>query len=58
MDPVLSSLFPVNQIGSDGFNWWVSQVESEKKDTYIIRGSDISYWIGSVKYRYGWYWSC
>ncbi len=27
MDPVLSSLFPVHQIGSDGFSWWVGQVE-------------------------------
>lgn len=32
MDPVLSSLFPVNQIGSDGFNWWVGQIESKKSD--------------------------
>jgi hypothetical protein len=32
MDPVLSSLFPVNQIGSDGFNWWVGQIESKKTD--------------------------
>ena len=32
MDPVLSSLFPVNQIGSDGFNWWIGQVESNKHD--------------------------
>jgi hypothetical protein len=32
MDPVLSSLFPINQIGSDGFNWWVGQVESNKND--------------------------
>ena len=30
MDPVLSSLFPVNQIGSDGFSWWIGQIESEK----------------------------
>jgi hypothetical protein len=30
MDPVLSSLFPVNQIGSDGFNWWIGQIESNK----------------------------
>lgn len=30
MDPLLSSLFPINQIGSDGFNWWVGQVESNK----------------------------
>lgn len=27
MDPVISSLFPVHQIGSDGFNWWIGQVE-------------------------------
>jgi hypothetical protein len=32
MDPILSSLFPVNQIGSDGFNWWVGQIESKKSD--------------------------
>ena len=30
MDPVLSSLFPVHQIGNDGFQWWIGQVESEK----------------------------
>jgi hypothetical protein len=30
MDPVLSSLFPVNQIGSDGFNWWIGQIETNK----------------------------
>jgi hypothetical protein len=32
MDQALSSLFPVHQIGSDGFNWWVGQVESKKSD--------------------------
>lgn len=32
MDPVLSSLFPVHQIGADGFNWWIGQVESNKND--------------------------
>ncbi len=32
MDPVLSSLFPINQIGSDGFNWWVGQIESNKHE--------------------------
>ena len=32
MDPVLSSLFPVHQIGSDGFNWWVGQIESDKNE--------------------------
>jgi hypothetical protein len=30
MDPALSSLFPVHQIGADGFSWWIGQVESEK----------------------------
>ena len=30
MDPALSSLFPINQIGSDGFSWWIGQIESEK----------------------------
>ena len=27
-----TSLYPVNQIGSDGFNWWIGQVESVKAD--------------------------
>ena len=27
-----SSLYPVNQIGSDGFNWWIGQIESVKAD--------------------------
>ena len=30
MDPVLSSLYPTNQIGSDGMSWWVGQIESPK----------------------------
>ena len=30
MDPVISSLFPVHQIGADGFNWWIGQIESKK----------------------------
>lgn len=30
MDQTLASLFPLNQIGSDGFNWWIGQVESKK----------------------------
>lgn len=32
MDPVLSSLFPVHQIGADGFNWWIGQVETNRAD--------------------------
>ena len=30
MDPALSSLFPIHQIGADGFSWWIGQIESEK----------------------------
>ena len=26
-DSALQSLYPVNQIGADGFNWWVGQIE-------------------------------
>ncbi len=32
MDQALSSLFPIHQIGADGFNWWVGQVETKKGD--------------------------
>lgn len=32
MDQSLSSLYPIHQIGSDGFSWWIGQVESDKKD--------------------------
>ena len=28
----LSSLYPTNQIGSDGFSWWIGQIESKKGD--------------------------
>ena len=32
-DSSLQSLYPVNQIGADGFNWWVGQIEQgHKKD--------------------------
>lgn len=27
----LSNLYPTNQIGSDGFNWWIGQIESDRK---------------------------
>lgn len=30
MDPAVSSLFPIHQIGADGFSWWVGQIETEK----------------------------
>jgi hypothetical protein len=32
MEQVLSTLFPIHQIGSDGFNWWVGQIESNSGD--------------------------
>lgn len=32
MDPVLSSLFPTYNIGSDGFNWFIGQVENTNDD--------------------------
>lgn len=32
MDSVLSSLFPIHQVGADGFNWWIGQIESEKNE--------------------------
>jgi len=32
MDPVLSTQFPVHKIGSDGFAWWVGQIESNSGD--------------------------
>lgn len=32
MDQALSQIFPVQKIGSDGFNWWVGQVEGTAAD--------------------------
>lgn len=33
MDQALSSLlFPAHQIGSDGFHWWIGQIESNRND--------------------------
>ena len=31
-DSALSSLFPTHNIGSDGFNWWIGQIEQESYD--------------------------
>ena len=31
-DSALSSLYPIHQIGSDGFNWWIGQVETDPSD--------------------------
>ena len=28
IDSALNELFPIHQIGSDGFRWWIGQVES------------------------------
>lgn len=32
MDTALSSLFPIYKVGSDGFSWWIGQVENNKDD--------------------------
>jgi len=32
MDSSVNSLYPIHQIGSDGFSWWIGQVESNKQD--------------------------
>ena len=34
----LSSLYPTNQIGSDGFSWWIGQIESDKKGDFKESG--------------------
>ncbi len=34
----LSSLYPTNQIGSDGFAWWIGQIESDKKGDFKQSG--------------------
>ena len=31
-DSALQSLYPVNQIGADGFNWWIGQVEKDSRE--------------------------
>ena len=32
IDTALNQLYPVNQIGSDGFNWWIGQIEEMSRD--------------------------
>jgi len=32
MDPVLSSLMQTNQVGDDGFHWWIGQIETSGTD--------------------------
>lgn len=34
----LSSLYPTNQIGSDGFAWWIGQIESDKQGDFKQSG--------------------
>ena len=39
MDEALSRLMPTYKIGSDGFNWWVGQVEDVSANDPIVKGS-------------------
>ena len=32
IDSALNELYPIHQIGSDGFKWWIGQVEQSTKD--------------------------
>ena len=34
----LNGLYPVNQIGGDGFQWWIGQIESDKKGDFKQSG--------------------
>ena len=38
MDQLLSQLIPTQRIGSDGFNWWVGQVEGTARDETNNKG--------------------
>ena len=38
MDDSLSRLVPVNQIGSDGYAWWIGQVEGTVDDDKNNKG--------------------
>ena len=38
IDSALQSLYPVNQIGSDGFNWWIGQVEKSSREDPKVSG--------------------
>jgi len=35
---LMSSLYPTNQFGSDGFSWWIGQIESDKKGDFKESG--------------------
>lgn len=39
MDEALSRLLPSYKIGSDGFNWWIGQIEALSKDDPAVKGS-------------------
>ena len=39
MDEALSRLLPSYKIGSDGFNWWIGQIEALSKDDPDVKGS-------------------
>lgn len=39
MDEVLSQLMPVNRIGSDGFQWWIGQIEDTSQFKQNVKGS-------------------
>ena len=38
MDQILSQLIPTQRIGSDGFSWWVGQVEGTAADEKNNKG--------------------
>jgi len=38
MDQLLSQLIPTQRVGSDGFNWWVGQVEGTARDEKNNKG--------------------
>ena len=41
MDPVLSSLMQTNQVGDDGFHWWIGQIETSGTDDPKKSGSPL-----------------
>jgi len=39
MDQILSQLMPIHRIGSDGFEWWIGQIEDTTKFKQNVKGS-------------------
>ena len=39
MDDLLSQLMPIYQVGSDGFNWWIGQIEDTTEYKQNVKGS-------------------